>query len=207
MNIAVIAANGRLGKAFVECALAEGHTIRAGIRGNSSLTPHKRLTSILCDATNPSDLKALIEGQDAVVSCIGHVKNSAPDVQTVATHVLVKVMNELDMKRFVTVTGTGVRFPGDNISLVDRVLNLAVATIDPNRVNDGLNHTKVLQQSDLDWTLIRLLKLQNGNPQPFALKLNGPTKWYVAREEVAGAMLQVLTENTFIKQAPIISRP
>jgi len=64
-----------------------------------------------------------------------------------------------------------------------------------------------LQQRDLDWTLIRLLKLQNGNPQPFALKLNGPTKWYVAREEVAGAMLQVLTENTFIKQAPIISRP
>lgn len=206
MNIAVIAANGRLGKAFVERALADGHTVHAGIRGRDSLKPHDHLTSVLCDATNPSDLKALIKDQDAVVSCIGHVKGSAPNVQTVATKVLVQVMNELGVKRFVTVTGTGVRFPGDKIGLVDRFLNYIVTKADPDRVKDGIDHAKVLRESDLDWTLIRLLKLQSANAQPFELKLNGPTKWYVARDEVAEAMLQVLTQQTFLRQSPIISK-
>lgn len=206
MNIAVIAANGRLGKAFVEHALAHGHSVHAGIRGRDSLTPHANLTTVLCDATNPSDLKNLLQGQDAVASCIGHVKESAPDVQTVATKVLVQVMDQLLMKRFVTVTGTGVRFPGDMIGPVDRCLNFAVGILDPNRIKDGREHTKVLQSSDLDWTLIRLLKLQDVPAKEFALTRHGPTKWYVGRDEVAAAMLQVLEQASFIKQSPIISK-
>ena len=39
MKIAVIAANGRAGKAFVETALAAGHSVRAGVFGKSYLEP------------------------------------------------------------------------------------------------------------------------------------------------------------------------
>lgn len=205
MNIAVIAANGRLGQKFVEEALAKGHSVRAGVRGDNHLVPHEKLTVVPCDATNSDEVANLLAGQDIVVSCIGHVKGSAADVQTSATKVIVQVMNNLGLKRFVTVTGTGVRFPGDKISLVDRVLNVAVSAIDPDRVNDGLEHTKVLQASGLDWTLIRVLKLQNVSSSPFLLTLNGPTKWYVGRKEVAKAMLEVIEHSTFVKQAPIIS--
>lgn len=207
MRIAVIAANGRLGSMFVEEALAAGHSVRAGIRGTDTFTPNKNLTKVECDATDPAQLKKLFAGADVVVSALGHVKGSAADVQTVATKTIIDVMHEMGLERYVDVTGTGVRFPGDKISLVDRALNLAVSVMDPPRVQDGLDHMEVLKASDIDWTTIRVLKLQNVAPKPYELRLNGPTKWYVGRREVAKAMVEVIQDNSFIKRSPIISNP
>ena len=207
MNIAIIAANGRLGSVLVEEALAAGHSVRAGIRGDSHVSAHPRLEIVQCDATRFEDVKNLLHDQQAVCSAIGHVKGSAADVQTQATRILVDAMKETGVKRFVDVTGTGVRFPGDMISLVDRFLNFGVGMVDPARVKDGIDHVEVLKKSNIDWTTIRILKLQNVTPHPYVLRLNGPTKWCVGRREVARAMLEVIEKNTFLQQSPIISRP
>lgn len=206
MKIAVIAANGRSGKLFVEGALAAGHNVRAGVYRTNNLSPHERLGVQECDATNANDLAKLLGGQDAVVSFIGHVKGSPPHVQTEAMRTLVNVMHACNLRRVVSLTGTGVRFPGDKVILIDRLLNLGISVIDPARVNDGRDHVQVLKQSDLDWTVVRVLKLQNTKSLPFTLLEHGPTKWYVSRNEVARAVLQVLEENSFIKRAPIISK-
>jgi len=205
MNIAVIAANGRSGSAFVRLALTAGHSVRAGVYKGDTLEEHPSLTLVKCDATNQDDLANLIKGQDAVVSFIGHVKGSPAQVQTNAMWVLTTVMKEQSATRLVSLTGTGVRFPGDKITVMDRVLNLSISIIDPARIKDGKDHVAFLQQTDLDWTVIRVLKLQNVDAKPYVLKQNGPTKLFVGRDEVAKAALEVLEQNTFIKQAPIIS--
>lgn len=207
MNIAVIAANGRLGKVFVEEALKAGHSIRAGVKGINNLTPHENLKVVVCDATKASDLRALIEKQDVVVSTIGHVKSSMPNVQSVATGAVISIMHDLGISRFVDVTGTGVRFVGDKVTFIDRLLNFIVQIIDSSRLEDGRKHQKLLKKSKLDWTTVRILKLQNVRSKPFELKLHGPTKWYVGRREVALAILQVIEEHSFLKQAPILSSP
>jgi len=207
MKIAVIAAGGRSGQAFVEAALANGHTVCAGVHSKNHLKPQPHLTILSCDATNEEELEGVLNGQEAVASFIGHVKGSAADVQTVATQNIITVTNKLEIRRLVSLTGTGVRFPGDTITLLDRLLNLSIAIIDPARVNDGKNHVVVLKSSDLEWTIIRVLKLQNVQPRPFRLYEHGPTKWYVSRQEVAQAVLQVLEQHSFIRQAPIIGKP
>jgi len=206
MNIAVIAANGRSGKIFVERALAAGHSVRAGVHSHNNLDPHPQLSVVTCDATKQEDLGALIDNQDAVVSFIGHVKGSPAQVQTDAMRQLTIAMSRRGMKRVVSLTGTGVRFAGDRITLVDRILNAGIAIADPKRIRDGKDHVEVLKQSSLDWTVIRVLKLQNTAPSPFVLKPNGPTKWFVGRKDVAEAVLEVLEMNAYITQAPIISR-
>jgi putative NADH-flavin reductase len=205
MKIAVIAANGRLGASFVAAALQAGHSVRAGVRGTHTLLANARLEVVSCDATNEDELRTLLTGQEVVVSAIGHVKGSAADVQTVATKAIVNVMTELGIRRYVDVTGTGVRFPGDRITLIDRFLNAGVGFMDKARVTDGITHQEVLKSSSLEWTTIRVLKLQNVPAQPFSLKLHGPTKVVVGRKEVASAMLEVIEQNTFIAQAPILS--
>lgn len=207
MNIAVIAANGRTGRAFVKAALTAGHIVRAGSLTTGNFPEHPNLTEIQCDATNEASVRALIAHQDAVASFIGHVKGSAPDVQTEATKTLVNSMRLEGVKRIISLTGTGVRFTGDKIPLIDRFLNMAVSIVDPHRVTDGRNHVEVLKQSTLDWTVIRVLKLQNVAAKPFSLREYGPTKLYVSRDEVAAAALKVIEDNSFIRQAPIICRP
>lgn len=206
MKLAVIAANGRSGKAFVEKALSAGHFVRAGVYRSNDLPKHPNLTVVECDATDQQAVLNLINGQDAVVSFIGHVKNSPAFVQTDATKTVIAAMNTSGLKRIVSLTGTGVRFPGDKVGFVDWFLNTGVAFVDPARIKDGKEHVAELQQSGLDWTIIRVLKLENIKASPFTLTENGPTKWVVSREDVASATLQVLEQNSFIQQAPIISR-
>jgi len=206
MNIAVIAANGRSGKIFVERALAAGHSVRAGIYNTNTLRQHPNLSIMTCDATKESDLTNLINGQDAVISFIGHVKGSQPHVQADAMRTLVSAMTRQHIMRVVSLTGTGVRLPKDRITFVDRILNLSIQLVDPIRVQDGKDHVDVLKRSNLEWTVLRVLKLQNTKPSPFRLRENGPTKWYVSREDVASATLEVLEQDSFIRQAPIISK-
>jgi putative NADH-flavin reductase len=205
MNIAVLAANGRTGSEFVRVALAHGHTVRAGVHGKHRFKPHERLTIVDCDATNPDEVINLLTTCEAVASFIGHVRGSAPDVQSKAIDTLIAAMQQLEITRVVSLTGTGVRQPGDNITLLDRVLNLSISIIDPARVKDGIHHAEILKDSKLEWTIIRVLKLQKVPKRPYQLLKNGPTKPYVGRREVAEAALEVLENHTFVREMPIIA--
>lgn len=206
MNVAIIAANGRLGNELVQAALNAGHHVRAGTRGLSHFKDSINLTAIPCDATNYYEVKALLKGQDVVFSCIGHVPNSLPNVQTLAAKTIVRVMKEFKIKRFVSLTGTGVRCPGDHITFTDHLLNFGIKILDSSRLVDGRHHVAVLKKSDLDWTVIRVLKLQTINNRPYTLLKNGPTRPFVSRKEAARAMLEVVENNTFIRELPIIGR-
>jgi hypothetical protein len=207
MRIAVIAANGRTGIEFVAAALAAGHSVRAGTRGDSHFDSHPKLVVVPCDATLKGDVQDLLRNQDAVVSFIGHVRGSAPDVQSVAIQKVVAEMEAKGIKRIVSLTGTGVRFPGDHITLVDRLLNWGIFLIDPARVRDGRNHVEILLSSPLEWTVVRVLKLQNTRARLFKLRSYGPSRWIVSRKDVAQAVLQVLDDHRFIRKAPIIGKP
>lgn len=206
MNIAVIAANGRTGQAFVKAALSASHNVIAGVHYHNDLEPHPNLKVLQGDATDISYLKQLIKNQDAVVSLIGHTRHSPKDVQSWAITSTLEAMLLTNVVRVVSLTGTGVRFPGDKIALMDHFLNFGVKFVDPARVKDGIEHVELLRQSKTDWTVIRVLKLQNTRPKPFALTLNGPAKVIVSRQEVAQAILDVLEQNIFIRQAPIVSK-
>jgi putative NADH-flavin reductase len=206
MKIAVIAASGRTGRVFVKEAIAAGHTVRAGVRDMKQRKNDSRVTYVQCDAMNKQDVRNLLKQQDAVVSFIGHVKGSPATLQTKAIEVVLDAMHDHGMNRIVSLTGTGVRLDGDTITLMDRLMNGSIALIDPKRIRDGIMHFELLKDSDLDWTVVRVLKLQNIATRPFTLREQGPTKIVVSRREVAKACVQILEDNSFIHQAPMICR-
>lgn len=206
MKVAVIAANGRSGREFVKKALGAGYYVRAGVF-STKIPEANNLEIVTCNATNVEQMQDLIRGCDAVVSFIGHVKGSPATVQTDAIKNAIEAMKKENVKRIISLTGTGVRFPGDTPNFIDKILNMAVTIIDPERVKDGIMHAKALKESGLDWTIIRVLKLQNTNPKPFVLNLHGPAKFITSRSEVAEAVLIALADPSMINQAPIISSP
>jgi putative NADH-flavin reductase len=207
MKIAVIAANGRTGQVFTQEALKQGHKVKAGYHRSNRLQPHPNLEIVQCDATNEADLERLINDSDVVVSLIGHSRHSRPNVQTEAIEVITKAMKKKGLKRLVSLTGTGVRFPGDDISLVDIALNMGLGLVDPKRLSDGINHMDTIRQTDLDWTVIRVLKLRSGDKiNRFKLSEHGPAHAIVTRKTVAKAILKVIEGKEFIKKAPIVSK-
>lgn len=205
-TVAVIAANGRSGKLFVHAALAAGLKVRAGVHGSHNFAAHDGLHILQCDATNQDDVASLIEGADAVVSLIGHGPSSPPRVQSDAFAVLIAAMEHRGIKRVVSLTGTGVRFPGDKPSIVDRLANSVIALIDPDRVHDGIEHAQLLKASTLDWTIVRVLKLGNGSHKgKVTFSLSGPAELITPRERAAAGIVQILTEGSHVRQAPIIT--
>lgn len=207
MRIAVIAASGRSGQAFVAEALAAGHTVRAGIRGQDPFAPHEGLVTVECDATDISQVTALIEHCDAVVSLIGHVKGSDALVQTNAITTIIRAMEATGIERIVSLTGVGVGSKGAINQAIVRLLSQITVWVGIDRLKDGLAHARVLQQSSLDWTVVKVLLLSDGEPGRFSLKTHGIVKAPTPRKEVARAILRILEDNSFVKEFPIITRP
>ena len=205
MQIAVIAAQGRSGQAFVKEALAAGHTVRAGVRGDSPFKEDKNLTIVQCDATDVSQVTQLIDHCDAVVSLIGHVKGSSDFVQAEATEAIVTAMEVAGVKRFVSLTGVGVWVQGDRFKGPINILNAISAKLGVKRFDDGVKHVEVLHASTLDWTVMRVLLLSDGEPGAFKLTPHGFAKVPTPRREVARAILEVLEQASFIRQYPVIS--
>lgn len=207
MRIAVIAANGRSGQAFVHEALAAGHIVHAGIRGQNPFKAHERLKVFQCDATEISQVTKLIERCDAVVSLLGHVKGSDAFVQTAAIRTIARAMEVAGLKRIVSLTGTGVWVEGDRFKKTLDVLNMVSRWFGVKRFDDGIAHVKVLQGSDLDWTVLRVTLLTDGEPGHFGFKKHGLAKIPTPRREVALAILRILHDGSFIRGYPVITRP
>lgn len=204
MKLAVIGANGKTGRVFVKAALEAGHQVTAAVHRHNSLSSHPNLVIKTVDATKPADMKKLVSGQDAVISLIGHGLKTPPNVQTDAIRAIAKAMTK--NQKLISLTGTGVRRPGDHITIFDRLLNEPLALVMKSMVQDGRNHLTVLEQSQVDWTVLRALKLTNRQLHNFHLLLNGPARLFVSRATVSQAILEVLNDGSYSRQAPIIGK-
>lgn len=206
MRIAVLGASGRSGQAFVAAALDAGYEVTAGIRSRNPFSEDTKLNVIRCDGNSLEDVRALLQEVDVVVSLIGHVRKSPATVQTEAIKNILTAMQEQNISRLISLTGTGVRYPDDKITLIDRILNAGISIVDPKRIKDGINHARLIEKSNTDWTILRVLKLQNTKPAAFTLTAHGPTKIITSRKEVAQAIILLIRDDSHKKQAPIISK-
>jgi putative NADH-flavin reductase len=206
MTIGVFGANGKTGVLLVKEALERGHKVIAGVRGKHAFKTSEFLEIVPCDILNPEQVNSVVEKSDVITSVVGHVKGSPEFVQSEGISNIINSIEKLNKKRLVSLTGTGVRFKNDKITLIDRILNISINLIDPKRIADGKKHVQIIKDTNLEWTIVRVLKLQNTKALKFTLTENGPTKIYTSRHEVATAIIDVLENETFIKKAPIISK-
>lgn len=205
MIVAVIGANGRSGKQFVQAALAAGMTVRAGVRGPHDLEEHDRMTVVACDALSRREIDELVKGSDAVVSLLGHGPGTAATVQKTAADYTLTAMKERGIKRFISLTSTGVRMPGDKPGVMDRFGNWLMSQANPDRVRDGAAHAQVMMRSDRDWTLLRVLKLTDGKHSGAAvLAQHVPSELFTPRARVAAAIVQLLQSDEYVRQAPVV---
>ncbi len=204
-TVAVLGADGRSGRDSVTALLAAGFLVRAGVH-SGRLPQHDKLTQQHCDVMNQAEVRSLLKNVDVVVSLIGHGKNSQKNLQTTAIKNCISALKNNPSARLISLTGTGVRLPGDKPSFIDKILNSIVKIIDPNRISDGIEHANVLRYSSADWTIVRVLKLTNGFHlgEP-VLTLGGPAEIFTPRARVAAAIVDIIKNDSYHRQAPVVS--
>jgi putative NADH-flavin reductase len=154
-------------------------------------------------------------GCDAVISALnifpqsdglfGKIKTPL-DTMSVSIKNTVRAMGEKDIKRIIVMTALGVgdssqELPGF-FSFIIRISNIKYAYAD----HDA--QEKVLENSGLDWTVVRPVGLTDKNDDVsilYNMKGVGKIKSTISRNAVAHFMIDCLEKRQFIKQKPGIS--
>jgi len=208
MKICIFGADGRTGVEVVNYAKSQGFEIVAFVYSNTS---NKYLPEgITIKSGNVMDYDSVrdaVSGCNAVISALGHIKGSDPLMQTKGITNITKAMKESGIRRILSLTGTGARVANDSPSAIDRLLNVIVKAVDPDRVNDGVQHVKVLQDSGLDFTVVRVLKLSKKDTEVKGYKLTegGPAELQTSRKKVAQVLVDLVNNTEYIGKLPVIS--
>lgn len=208
MRILVLGATGATGRLIVGKAIAKGYEVVALVRSKAKAADLAGVALIEGDARDPAALTRAIAGCDAVVSSLGTAMSPFKEVTllSTATHALVGVMEQQNIRRLLCITGLGA---GDSRGhggfFFDRLflpLMLRKVYEDKNRQEDAIRASK------LDWTIVRPTVL-NDKPARGGIKaltdLSGVHGGSIARADVAEFVVQQLTADTWLRKAPLIT--
>lgn len=208
MNICIFGADGRTGVEVVNYTKSKGHDVTAFVYGdNSNKFFPENIKILKGDILNYEDVRSAVSGSDAVISVVGHIKNSDPRMQTKGIINIINAMNNSNIRRLISLTGTGVRIDDDKPSIMDIFLNFIVKLVDLERIKDGIEHAKEIEKSGLDWTILRVLKLSNSQKEgKYNLTEHGPAELTSPRKKVAKIMVDLVDSGDFINKMPVSSK-
>ncbi|WP_235299379.1 NAD(P)-dependent oxidoreductase [Portibacter marinus] len=208
-KIALLGATGQTGSVFLEKALAEGYTVKALVRKPDKVkVKHENLHVVQGDVLNQNDVDELIQDTDVVVSLFGHVKGSPEWLQTHGTKNIVSSMKKEGVEKIISLSGGGLPFPEkDQPKFVDKMIRFIMKVAVPKILNDAIAHHKVLEESNLNWLIVRGPRLTNDPPKGTYrvgwVGVNASTK--IARADLADFILKQVESDEFLNQMPFVS--
>ena len=207
MKIAVFGATGRSGMPFVEQALAQGHSVVALARSPEKMTiKSDRLQVVKGDVTDPATVDQTIAGVDAVVSLIGHTKETPRDMQAKAAQNYIAAMKKHGVKRIIVLVGAGVRVEGDQPKFFDNIMLFLLKSINGDVLQDSITYADAIRKSGLDWTVVRVPMLVEGAATGnLRIGMAGSIGPRLVRADGATFILKQLAEPAYIHKAPAIS--
>jgi len=209
MKLVVFGATSRTSIPLIQQALDAGHEVVGFLRTPSKMPiQHERLTLIQGDVIKVDDVnRAITPDVDAVLNTIGAMKDSPPDMLPHGTDNIIMAMEKNDVKRLVFMTGAAVAVPQDKPKLFHRFINLMFKTFLSDIVRQGEEALARLHASDRDWVVVRAPRLTDGdytgNIRVGWVGVNTGTQ--LNRADAAAFMLQQITSNEYLKQAPLVT--
>ncbi len=212
----LLGGSGRTGGHVIDYALSKGHTLTALVRDPSKLTPRPGLTVVGGTPTSRGDVNRAIGGADAVIVALNNSRRSdtpwakpvsPPRLMADSVANATAAMATHGIRRIVVLSAFGA---GDSLSTASLPLrwmftrtNLKYTYADHNLVDAEIRNT------DTDWTLLRPAafnkKLEAGDIA--VSDVHGPKPSFsISRASVAHFAVDVIDDNTYIHEAPIISR-
>jgi putative NADH-flavin reductase len=214
MKILILGITGRTGCLVADEALKRGHQV-VGIARNPAKFTLKSVEIVVGTPYDFETVQKAINGCDVVISVLssfprsqgmfGKIKTPL-DVMSVSIKNAIKSMEEKGIKRIVLMTALGV---GDSAKEVPEFFRFLVKISNIKYAfTDHDVQEKMLENSNLDWTVLRPGMLTNKNENLLILhniKGVGKIKSGISRNAVAHLILDCIEKGLFIKQKPGIS--
>jgi len=208
MHIVIFGATGLTGRCLVEQALDQGYDVTAFARNLASVTTeHIRLSIVRGDMFQKASVQEAVANQDAVLCTIGghdrlrvalsgHPRT--PGLCTIGTRNILDAMKTCGVSRLICLSAWGIGESKGRVPVIFR--NVIFPLLMKEEYEDKEAQEQLIQQSTLDWTIVRSARLTNG-PRTGNYRMNSSLKFSlqssISRADVADCMLRQLTDSTF----------
>jgi putative NADH-flavin reductase len=201
-RIVIFGATGGTGQELVSQALKANYTVTAFARSPEKLNvSDTNLKVIQGDVLNLEDVSRAVENQDVVLCCIGAPPSDKSMLRTKATVNIIEAMEKQGINRLICQSTLGI---GDSkIFLPWHWKFIIVPLILKKAFKDHEIQESKIENSKLDWTIVRPAGLTNGEKtgrykQNFAYSDNIKVK--VSRADTAHFMLSQVDDNQYLHQ-------
>lgn len=205
LRLLIIGATGGTGRHLVEQALPAGHEVTALARDPAKLElQHPKLRVVQGDVLQPASLESAMQGQEAVLCALGHKHFLGPSrILSQGTANILQAMQDAGVGRLVCESSLGI---GNSTGRVGLLATLFVyPLILPSYAWDKLRQEKLIEESNLDWVLVRPAALTNGKARGLYKHGADVGSYFlpvrIARADVAEFMLRLLHDDRYLGRA------
>lgn len=184
-------------------------SVRALVRDPAKIAvTDDRLWVFMGDVFDREAVERVVDGADAVISVFGHVKGSPADLQAKGAQLIVEAMHTQGVTRIITLSGGGLRAEGrDEPKLADRVIRVLLKLMSGQVLADAEAHLEVVQQSGLDWTVVRVPRLTEvpGAGSYAVGWVGGESTASISGDDLAEFLLTQIEDRRFNHEMPFVS--
>ena len=208
MKLVIFGATGGTGRHVVEQALEQGHTVTAFARTPSKLDiQHPHLKVAQGDVRDLSSVEQAVQGQDAVVCILGSGQQLKSKIRSEGTRQIIQAMEQTGVRRFICQSTMGVGDSWGSLNFFWKYIMFGF--ILRNVFADHELQESYVQQSDLDWTIVRPGAFVEGDRTgQYRHGFSGTdktSKLEITRGDVADFLLKQLSDDAYLHQTPSLS--
>lgn len=204
--IAVIGGTGKSGTYLVKELLKQSYSIRLLHRNPAKVTSsHPLLEVVQGDARNGEAIDRLLQGCAAVISTLGQPKGEA-SIFSRATNNVLEAMKKNGIRRYIVTTGLSVDSPGDQKNERVKFATGWMYENYPETTADKQLEQEYLQESSLDWTLVRLpLIVLSDESLPVQVSLEDCPGESIRAIDLAHFLVGQLSDQQYVRKSPFIA--
>jgi putative NADH-flavin reductase len=183
-------------------AKSRGHEVTALARNPEPLQG-EGVEVITGDIRDGRALGEVIDGAGVVISAVG-ARGRDRELHTVLAQNTIPVMTDKRVSRFVGISVGGLNVPGDRKGARDKLIGALARTLAGAATADRRRELEAWQASNLDWTLIRVPRLVDGDSAtPAAISAHTPPRAITLhRTSLSRLLVEIATTDTFVGSAP-----
>ncbi len=209
MRVIVFGSTGTIGKHVIEQSLEKGHEVVAFCRDASKLSEfkHQNLNTIEGDVLHLDDVSNAIKGQDVVIIALGSGKSRKSTVRSEGTKNIITAMKANGVDRLICQSTLGAGESTNNLNFFWKHIMFGWYLKQVFLDHELQEH--YVQNSDLDWTIIRPGAFTDGEKTEsyqhgFSTK-DKSIKLKISRADVADFILKQVSDRRYLHQTPGLS--
>ncbi len=199
MKIIVFGATGKTGQHVLRAALADDHEVTAFGRSvdrldidDPALKTHKG------DVFDADAVTGAVAGHDAAIVCLGSTGLRDKTTLSAGTKSVIDALVAHDIERLVVMSAAGV---GDSWQQIPRTSRLLFRTMLRNVFNDHQTQEAIVEQSPLDWTIVRAAVLKDDPATGHYTATNTGPITRINRADTAAALVDQLDDPSYSRSS------